>query len=163
MGIFDSEYEYAAFSQTQPLIEDKDKRDTLGTFVVSAARHDDEDMTSNIIAATQAGLPSLANHYFKYGQNKYFWGLPESSFQQFNIDEAAIIRAIGSGTSTGGLPKTPKIERLFIPVDAPTIEAIKWLHKQSWYSINKIRNNIPDSILNKTSPSLIGFGYSVLF
>ena len=136
MGIFDSEYEYAAFSQTQPLIEDEDKRDTLGTFVVSAARHDDEDITSNIIAATQAGLPSLANHYFKYGENKYYWGLPESSFKQFNVSEEDIKRVLGSNTT---------IERLFIPIDSAKVEAIKWLNKQSWYDVGKKENWIPDT------------------
>ena len=135
MGIFDSEYEYAAFSQTQPLIEDKDKRDTLGTFVVSAARHDDEDMVPNIIAATQAGLPGLANHYFKYGENKYYWGLPESSFKQFNVSEEDIKRVLGSNTT---------IERLFIPIDSAKVEAIKWLNRQSWYDVGKTENWIPD-------------------
>ena len=121
MGIFDSEYQYAAFSQTQPLIEDKDKRDTLGTFVVSAARHDDEDMVPNIIAATQAGLPGLANHYFKYGENKYYWGLPESSFTQFNISEEDIKRVLGSNTT---------IERLFIPIDSAKVAGDQYYREQ---------------------------------
>ena len=144
MGIFDSEYQYAAFSQTQPLIEDKDKRDTLGTFVVSAARHDDEDMVPNIIAATQAGLPGLANHYFKYGENKYYWGLPESNFTQFNVSEDDIKRAITLGSTGGVGSNVVTLERVFIPIDSAKVEAIKWLNKQSWYDVGKKENWIPD-------------------
>ena len=138
MGIFSSEYEYYAFSQTQPLIEDEDKQDTLGTFVVSAARHDDEEIPSNIVAACAAGLPALAFQYFKYGESKYFWGLPESSFQQFNINEADIKRVLGYNIT---------IERIFIPVANRTIEAIRWLTKQPWYDVNKITNTVPDTYL----------------
>lgn len=126
MGIFSSEYEYFAFSQTQSLIKDEDRVDTLGTFVASAARNEDENIPPNIIAATQAGMPGTAFKYFKYGKKDYYWGLPTSNFYAFTIDNDTIYKAIGYNK---------KIIQTYAPLDNNYLDALEYLHRQSWWNV----------------------------
>ena len=151
MGIFSSEYEYYAFSQTQPLIGDDSKQDTLLTFVASALKHDEENLVGNIIAATRAGLPGTAYQYFNYGRNSYYWGLPESTYTSFELDTDSILDVIGHDKF---------IKETYLPIDGPFMAAIQYLNQQSWFSINLKEITLPLQIGGEY-PTADPFSFSV--
>lgn len=95
MSIFSSDYEYYGFSTTQPLIPDDSKADTLSTFLLSALKHDEENIAGNLVAANAAGLPNLVRQYYRYGRDHYYWGLPTSNFKSIDVSLNAINDVLG--------------------------------------------------------------------
>jgi hypothetical protein len=138
MGIFSSDYKYHAFSQTTPLIEDEDKRDTLSTFAYSAFKNN-ENLPGNLIAATQAGLPGLVKKYLWYGKRKYHYGLPESTFTYSEINQAAIQAVIGSQYT---------IIAVNNPISNPYYQAYKHLQTLSWWDINKKEIDVTNRVFS---------------
>ena len=134
MSIFSSDYEYYAFSTTQPLIPDDSKGDTLSAFLLSALKYEEENVAGNLVAAHAAGLPGLIRQYYNYGRDSYFWGLPTSNFISIDLSITAIGEVL-TDTYTVQSVKYALSEQEYL-----VIEAIKAL---SWFDYNLIEAQVP--------------------
>ena len=90
--------EYQVFEASDHLVKDTDYVDTLKRTVLSAAMKEEEDMVSNILLAGQIGVHALARRLFRYGEQKYFRGLPTARLTGLQYPTEDIVAAIESDT-----------------------------------------------------------------